>query len=95
MIVSFAFALAGNYEPIEHISPKFGVALIFVPYMYTGSCKYKFCYWHKSFIIAIGLVSLLVNVNHDLFIIPYLWYMWGILLVSLLSVLLSVVTARN
>ena len=91
MGLAFVFALNGQYEYLEHLAGKFGCALLILPfYMWESSNRYRFCYWHKAFIVNVALVSLAANLKVDLGLMEtYLVYCRIVLLVIIVGILVS------
>ena len=88
MIIAFIFALCSN-SIIEHISPKFGYSMICLWPLWIGSRVMKFCLWHRILIVNLFVIMLLVNINNDIMLIPFLWNIRFILLISTVSLLVS------
>ena len=93
MGLAFVFALNGQYEYLEHLSGKFGCALLILPfYMWESSNRYRFCYWHKAFIVNVALVSLAANLKVDFGLMEtYLNYCRIVLLITILGLVVSAV----
>lgn len=91
MGLSFVLALNGNYWGLNHLSGKFGCALLILPpYMWITSNKWHFCHWHKAFIITDTVVSLATNLKIDLgWNDDFVMYLRIALLISILGVFAS------
>src|SRR5665647_344745 len=91
MGLAFVFALNGHYEYVKHLSGKFGCSRFILSfYMWETSNRYRFCYWHKAFIINIALVSLVTNLKIDFNLFEsYIWYCRVILFITIFFLFIS------
>jgi len=71
------------------LSPLFGICFFTSCCWYFFSLDFKFCFWHRLFIINLAVISLIVLFDKNVHQIGFIFYVRGLILLCCSTILAS------
>ena len=78
-----------NVNTYSFITPIFGCSLFTSICWWYFSKAFKFCFWHRLFIINLALISLIVLFDKNVHQIGFIFYVRGLILLCCSTILAS------
>ena len=77
-----------NASIMTYTGPLFGICFFTSLCWYYFSLDFKFCFWHRLFILNLAINSLIVLYD-KIYHIPFVFYMRGLILLCCITILVS------
>ena len=88
MMVSLILTLS-DFKTMSYLSPIFGCSLFTSICWWYFSKAFKFCFWHRLFILNLIVISLIVLIDKNIHHFEYIMYVRGLILLCCITILVS------
>ena len=78
-----------NVNTYSFITPIFGCSLFTSICWWYFSKAFKFCFWHRLFILNLIVISLIVLIDKNIHHFEYIMYVRGLILLCCVTILVS------